>query len=251
MPPVGLARDVDVAHDDDHPAARNEGVAAAAPHLVELVEEHVVVVDLAQLTLVVVVPLERPVRGGGHDEVDALRLQVDSTAVEVVEGVAGGEPADDLTEPGARIRVLGDRRKGPLRLGGGEIQQRSRHRGADHSGPEWHSEYDRLIGGCAVGLGVVLQEQRPLSEHTFGPYSRCTMPSRTGVTLTARGRAGCDGRDDGRLQRSFPRCATSPARAGQITAGGPNGGASPWTRPAERRNRHRTHRPRRRRACPP
>ena len=62
VPPT---READVAHDDYQPAAGDEGSEDVCPHLIELVEEGLVVGPVAELVGVVVVLLERPVRRRG------------------------------------------------------------------------------------------------------------------------------------------------------------------------------------------
>lgn len=72
MTPVLLPRQTHVADHHDEAAARNQDAEAMCPHLVELVEEFLVVDHRAKLSVVRQVLLECPVRGAGDDKMDRL-----------------------------------------------------------------------------------------------------------------------------------------------------------------------------------
>jgi hypothetical protein len=73
-----------------HAASGYQRFVGAPPDLIQLLEEIIVVLDVAQLIVVVIVLFERPVWRRRYDEVDSLRLEVDLPTVEAVELMAGG-----------------------------------------------------------------------------------------------------------------------------------------------------------------
>jgi hypothetical protein len=73
MPPlVSPSSEADIADDTDHPPTGDKHPEAVTPHLVQFILEPVVLLDVAELSGVVVVLLQCPVGRGGHDEVNRL-----------------------------------------------------------------------------------------------------------------------------------------------------------------------------------
>jgi hypothetical protein len=91
MAPERPAGGIDVADDDDETPPGNQRPVRAPPHLVQVIEELVVVGDVAKLARVIVVLLQCPVRRRGQDQVDALVIELQLAAVLVLEDVSSGD----------------------------------------------------------------------------------------------------------------------------------------------------------------
>ena len=69
--PALFARDTHVADDTADSSARCENAGATAPNFIELIKEFVVVRDLSELLFIGLVLLQRPIRRGCNDEMNA------------------------------------------------------------------------------------------------------------------------------------------------------------------------------------
>lgn len=69
------ARKANVADNTDQPSTGNQRAETVRPDLIKLVEKLVVVLDMPKWPVAVAVHLQRPVRRGGQDKLNAVGLQ--------------------------------------------------------------------------------------------------------------------------------------------------------------------------------
>jgi hypothetical protein len=75
MPSKVTSGDTDVADDANEPSARNKDPEDMPPDLVQFGKKGLVVLDMAQLSWILVVTLEVPVWRGGNDQMDRFVIQ--------------------------------------------------------------------------------------------------------------------------------------------------------------------------------
>jgi hypothetical protein len=120
-PTIGPAGKADIPDHADETAAKNEGVEAAGPHRVELVEEGVAVGDVTDLTGMVPVAFQGPIGWGGQHEVNALRTErARMRSIAAFEGVVGGGPSDCRGDLAGEFRIPGN--PGQIALEVGELE---------------------------------------------------------------------------------------------------------------------------------
>src|SRR5579883_78354 len=101
----------------DQPAAGHKSTVAVSPHLVELFQEIVVVLDVSHLAVRIPIFLERPVWGRRHHQMDALRLDCGH-----LPGVAEMDPMrsrdllNGILNQAYQLFILRDSRKIRLRI---------------------------------------------------------------------------------------------------------------------------------------
>lgn len=75
VPPEVAARDTDIPHNADQSPAWNENTKYLSPDLLQLGEECLVVLNVAELVRVFIIPFEVPIRRGCDNKMHRLVLQ--------------------------------------------------------------------------------------------------------------------------------------------------------------------------------
>jgi hypothetical protein len=84
------SRDADIAYYADETPTRHEDAKGVSPHLVQLIEECLVIVDVAKLVIMLVISLEIPVWRRSNHKMDTLgREKGQISCVAVYESVIG------------------------------------------------------------------------------------------------------------------------------------------------------------------
>lgn len=117
VPPVVLPpREAHVADHADKAPARNERAEAMRPHLVQLFQKLIVVLDMPHLSVGLAVFLQGPIRRGGNHKMNALRCNIVHVAcIAEIDRVHGGNFPNRLLDAPDERFIL--RNTGKVRLG--------------------------------------------------------------------------------------------------------------------------------------
>lgn len=107
-----------IPHHTNQPAAGYKGVVAALPHTVEFSKKLLIIRDVAHLIRMLAVVLQRPVRRGRHDQMNAVgRKKVDVPGIVAVELVPGWNLRQPVLDRGDRFWILRNPRQVSLMVG--------------------------------------------------------------------------------------------------------------------------------------